>query len=181
MKKVLKKAFRMDTVPYTPPEGKKEICLPQVNDIPADCLRAVKIDGVARRYPINPKQRKAVDEQIKNVWNLFGGIIDCLPLEICGIYVYDMNECKGMFATSDGVESEQPGKRAVIGIAVSAIERGGEYLAFLLMHEISHIAAGAAGHSPHYEAFLDWMILNFNRRYGANIRNDYVNFNDEEP
>lgn len=180
----MKRAFRADSRPYSLPAVSAEhIQPPALNDIPSQALRQMQSEGLSRRFPISEEQEAMVNQQIRQVWSVADLYLPLLSFPVAGVFSFNMAECKGDFKQVDGICCNQTSptgeKLSLIGLDISAIEQGGKYVAFLLLHELAH-ATGTGDHSPHYHAFLDNLIAAYNHIYGTDIQNDYSSFNEED-
>ena len=125
------------------------------------------------------EERGNVEKWAAMVWELIGGTMQKFPHPVSGLYLYDHRQCSGDFFEAEAICSNQVHtktgeKRSIIGLDIEPVRRGGEYLAFLLLHEIAHAATAAAGHGGHFHQYLDYMILTFNQKYGTSLENDYI-------
>lgn len=93
------------------------------------------------------------------------------------IYLYNMGEQGTVkLRKSDGISwkyrDPKNGKVSyAIGISVEGLEAGTEYVQFLLLHELAHVAT-EADHTTAFHEQLNEMIRKFNAETGAMITND---------
>lgn len=166
--------FRCDSKQYIPKNG-----VPELNDVPADFLRQAKKEGLPTMKQPTEEERKVIEEQVSRVWALIGDTFLAYPYPVCGLYLFDDAAYSGELAGADGIccnrsNEESETKFSIIAIGESAAQRGGDYLAFLLLHEITHAATATAKHDEHFHIYLDYLLLSFNQRYGTTLKNDYI-------
>lgn len=159
--------------------------IPVLNSVPTGFLDTVKGDGLKRIVPADAATSKLIMQTVIRVWRILANTAPLYPFPVCGLFLYDPTECGGEFAVSNGIclQQQQIGsgdQRAIIGLATSAVSRGEDYTAFVLLHEIAHAATGD-GHTMQFQQYLDYLILTYNAKYGTNLQNDYSGgFDDEE-
>ena len=152
--------------------------VPEINDVPAQFLYEKKQDGLSGLYRPSGNAFTRFRRVLSTVWDDFREEIESpLHSPIMGVFCYRAAECKGLLAESDGITILW-NDRNYIGMEESAISAEEEYLTFVLIHELCHAICGVA-HTPHYEAKLDDLLLQFNHLHGTDLKNDYVTFNDE--
>lgn len=152
--------------------------MPELNKVSEKFLLAQAESGLAGMVEPTEEERKNVQEWGEKVWDMLGDTVQKFPYPIVGLYMYDHTKCTKMFAGLEGVCSNQQHtetgeRRAIIGLDVDPVRRGGQYLAFLLLHEIAHAATAAIGHDDHFHQYLDYLIYSFNSEYGTSLVNDY--------
>ncbi|MDE7172281.1 MAG: hypothetical protein K2O11_10490 [Oscillospiraceae bacterium] len=115
---------------------------------------------------------------------IFTGIILALQRVIMKsslslVYCYDQRQQPPNLAGFDGYSSvhihEPDGRRvSSIGVSVQALQRGDEYAAFVLLHELAHITGRSEPeHGKLFHIWLDMLIASYNEATSAKIINDY--------
>lgn len=165
--------FRCDSKHYIPKNG-----TPELNDVPAEFLRQANKEGLPLMKRPTDEERKAIEEQVSRVWALIGDTFLEYPYPVCGLYLFDDIAYSGENAGADGICCSRSNEEAatnfsIIAIGESAVQRGEDYLAFLLLHEITHAATATGKHDEHFHLYLDYLLLSFNQRYGTALKNDY--------
>lgn len=100
-----------------------------------------------------------------------------LVVKLATIYLYKMDEQgNAELRASDGMSwkycDEKTGTVSyAVGISVEGLEFGDEYVQFLLLHELAHVATDA-DHTTAFHDQLNEMIQKFNTETGATIIND---------
>lgn len=153
--------------------------VPALNRVPKAFLDEQKENGLAGLVEPTAEERENLQEWAAKVWELLESTMQEFPCPVAGMYLYDHRQCSGDFSEAEAICSNQEHtgtgvKRAIIGVDIEPVRRGGEYLAFLLLHEIAHAATAAATHDSHYHQYLNYLIYVFNAEYGTSLVNDYV-------
>lgn len=115
---------------------------------------------------------------------IFTGVIFALQRVIMKsslslVYCYDQRQQPPNLAGFDGyssVHTHEPDGRRVssIGVSVQALQMGDEYAAFILLHELAHVTGrNEPEHGQLFHAWLDMLIVSYNKATGAKIINDY--------
>lgn len=151
---------------------------PALNDVPAGFVRDITRIGCPGLLQPTKQEQTIINEQLEKVWKLIGDTMREYPYPVVGVYLYDDYSAEGEYCMADGMCSNQAStentpRRAIIGIGRSAVNRGSDYLAFLLLHEIAHAAAGI-GHDDGFHQYLDYLIMSYNHEYGTELKNDYL-------
>lgn len=100
-----------------------------------------------------------------------------LVAKLATIYLYNMGEQRNEeLRQSDGMSWKYCDERTgnvsyAIGISVEGLEAGAEYVQFLLLHELAHVATDS-DHTTAFHYQLNEMIQKFNAETGATITND---------
>lgn len=150
----------------------------QINDLPYQFRYAQYQLGLYSLYAPTETELSLLSDAVKRAWELFSEELNNpLHAPVAGLFCYDMDRCSGKFNTADAICCPSPDGH-YIGVSQQAVERGGEYVQFLLIHELVHALTDTV-HTPHYEATLDEMLMRYNARFGTNLKNDYATFNDE--
>lgn len=152
--------------------------MPELNKVPKEFLLEQAESGLAGMVEPTAEERENVQEWGEKVWDMLGDTVQKFPYPVAGLYLYDHTQCTKMFALCEGICSNQQhtetgGQRAIIGLDVEPVRRGGPYLAFLMLHEISHAATAATEHGDHFHQYLDYLLHCFNAEYGTSLVNDY--------
>ena len=153
--------------------------VPALNRAPKAFLDEQKENGLAGLVEPTAEERGNVEKWAAMVWGLIGSAMQKFPYPVAGLYLYDHRQCSGDFGISEGICSCQRNagtgeKRAIIGLDIEPVRRGGEYLAILLLHEIAHAATAEAGHDGNFHQYLDYLIYVFNAEFGTSLENDYI-------
>lgn len=153
--------------------------VPALNRVPKAFLEEQKENGLAGLVEPTAEERENLQEWAAMVWELLGSTVQKFSYPIAGLYLYDHRQCSGDFSEAEGICSNQAHtgtgeKRAIIGLDIEPVRRGGSYLAFLLLHEIAHAATAAAGHDGHFHQYLNYLLYIFNQKYGTSLMNDYI-------
>ena len=153
--------------------------MPELNKVPKAFLEEQKENGLAGLVEPTAEERGNVEKWSAKVWELIGGTMQKFPYPVAGLYLYDHRQCSGDFfeaeaICSNQIHTETGEKRSIIGLDIEPVRRGGEYLAFLLLHEVAHAATAAAGHDGHFHQYLDYLLFSFNERFGTSLVNDYI-------
>lgn len=152
-----------------------------VNDLPSRFMLEQRQEGLKLYYP-NYRETIVLNEALRRAAALFGDEIHSpLHAPIVGFFCYDMQRCGGAYREADAIcaftDIDGPNGFYCIGISRQGLARGSEYAQFLVLHELAHIFA-ETGHSIHYEACLDQLLLRYNKEYGTALKNDYVSLNE---
>lgn len=145
---------------------------------------AAKIMNDNGIHPYTKDPRK-IDQLRKTI----AKVIDAGLLEIIRnsglirVFLYDdskpqpdsMNGADGVCFWAENPENSAD-IRCVIGIGLSALERGESYLIFLFFHELTHgqLRYGEHNHDSIFHNLLDHILLLYDTRTGEAIENDYV-------
>lgn len=153
--------------------------VPTLNKVPKAFLEEQKENGLAGLVEPTVEERENLQEWAAKVWELLGSTMQEFPYPVAGMYLYDHRQCSGDFSEAEAICSNQEhtgtgAKRAIIGVDIEPVRRGGEYLAFLLLHEIAHVATAAAGHDDHFHQYLNYLLYSVNQKYGTSLVNDYI-------
>lgn len=153
--------------------------VPTLNKVSKAFLEEQKENGLAGLVEPTAEERENLQEWAAKVWELLESTMQKFPYPVAGLYLYDHRQCSGDFGISEAicsnqVHTETGAKRAIIGVDIEPVRRGGSYLAFLLLHEIAHAATAAAGHNTRFHQYLDYLLHCFNVEYGTSLVNDYV-------
>lgn len=153
--------------------------VPELNRVPKAFLEEQKENGLAGLVEPTAEERENLQEWAAMVWELVGGAMQKFPHPVVNLYLYDRGQCSGDFFEAEAICSNQEhtgtgAKRAIIGVDIEPVRRGGEYLAFLLLHEIAHAATAAAGHDCRFHQYLNYLLFSFNQKYGTSLMNDYI-------
>ena len=151
--------------------------LPILNDVPAAFVRDITQIGCPGLLQPTQQEKALVEEQLEKVWQLIGDTMAEYPFPVVGVYLYDDLQAADEYYMTVGMCNQQAGmdkasSRALIGIGRSAVKRGDDYLAFVLLHEMAH-AATSVNHDDRFRQYLDYLIMSYNREYGTEIENDY--------
>ncbi|MBR0205629.1 MAG: hypothetical protein IJQ45_02665 [Clostridia bacterium] len=122
-----------------------------------------------------------------HVQDVFSGEV-VIP-DISYVCTYDMAaQPKGASSrTADAVAYfTTNGETKLYGLAVSvqAICKGGDYLLFVIIHELAHIILEAAGkngemsHDEVFEAYLLELLRYFNEQTGKHLKNDFSGYGE---
>ena len=169
----MKQVYRFDKRPYRP-----QLSVPALNAVPDDYITGEMKKGLAQTVEPTAADLKLIQEQTANVWELLRDEMVDYPYPVYGLFLFDHTQCSGEYGNIDGICSFQRnlstgGKRSIIGINTHAVHEGADFLAFVLLHEVSHAAIGEDGHSVRFHQYLNGLIARFNQRYGATLENDY--------
>lgn len=153
--------------------------VPTLNKVPKAFLEEQKENGLAGLVEPTAEERGNVEKWAAMVWELLESTMQKFPYPVAGLYLYDHRQCSGDFfeaeaICSNQVHTETGEKRSFIGFDIEPVRCGGEYLAFLLLHEIAHAATAAARHDDHYHQYLNYLLYSFNAEYGTSLVNDYA-------
>ena len=97
--------------------------------------------------------------------------------QLTTVYLYKMDkQGNAELRASDGMSWKYCDKKTgkvsyAIGISVEGLEFGVEYVQFLLLHELAHVATDS-DHTTAFHDQLNKMIQKFNAETGATITND---------
>ncbi len=189
--KQLKRVVRCDTMPWSllgrrsgrlDGDGGFDLT---VNNVCADFIWENRQEGL-RLYQPNTLEKNQLITELKIAWSIFDEEIRS-PLHppVIGVFMYDSAKCQKDYSVADAMcvssAAGQGSPYFCIGFDIQALKHGPDYTQFLILHELAHALAWDCGHSPHFEALLDTMILRFNIATGRELDNDYSTFNDEEP
>lgn len=153
----------------------------RINDLPYQFRYAQYQAGLHSLYEPTEAELGVLSSAVKRAWALFGDELNSPCHDpIIGLFCFDCEQCSGDFRNADGICCSSP-DGDYIGFAKQALEQGSEYMQFLLLHELAHSIAAPEGHSPHYEALLNRWLACYNARFGLDLGNDLVTYNDERP
>lgn len=152
--------------------------MPELNKVPEGFLLEQKESGLVGLVEPTREEWENMQKWASMVWDMLGDTVNKFRYPIFGLYLYDHRQCNGDFSICEGICSNQENtetgmKRSIIGIDIEPARRGGEYLAFLLLHEAVHAATGIVGHDNHFHQYLDYLIVCFNGKFGTQLANDY--------
>lgn len=135
----------------------------------------------ARYEELKTALAKIVDGGLQNFFN---------DADVLRVFLFDENENTHVdfLAGADGVclwqEADRNAaiKSCVIGVGLSALERGEDYLIFLLLHELTHglLRFSEHDHEAKFHNQLDYLISLFNSHTGMSIGNDYSQLPESE-
>ncbi|MCD8051277.1 MAG: hypothetical protein LUE89_06320 [Clostridiales bacterium] len=117
------------------------------------------------------------------VWSLFYGdfVKDGKPV-LTVLFTWDGETSTGDFAPpNDGIYCGW-GDCAGIGVEKAAFLHDGDYLAFLILHELAHLRMGGGegdGHDADFENQLQYLLSVYNDAYGTHLINDFAGYKGE--
>ena len=141
-------------------------------------LRRVKQQGII--FSDDPQARAAIREAFAKIFLALPDVVRNSSLSL--LYPYEMSRQPPEISTCDGFSSVsehfQNGRQvASIGISVEAIRRGPDYTALIALHELAHITLDSrfakGQHGGMFHLWLDYLLLEYNKFHGKNVRNDY--------
>lgn len=161
----------------------KRVVPPQLNRISAEDLQRMERDGLGRLYTPNRKEAERLEKVFGQVWSLFyGDFVKDGKLVLTALFTWDGDTSTGVFGPpNDGICCCW-GDHAGIGVEKAAFLRDGDYMAFLLLHELAHIIrSGDEGedHDTDFEDLLDYLLLQYNKTFGTHLQNDFAGYKGE--
>lgn len=121
---------------------------------------------------------------MNRVFELFSDLIERKTL--AGFFLWDSDKNTGSYAPNHfcavtvlyGIGKNQ--WAYAIGFSLQMKDYSDYDFQLVVLHEFAHLLAWAnPGHPPHWHAFLNWMLDQYNAKYGTELKNDYDQFNDE--
>lgn len=129
----------------------------------------------------NPQYESAVNARVEVIWKIFWEQLEQKPL--VGLYLFDPALQGEGYQGFSGITTpfEYAHKTVYfVGLSSELFEGPEEQQYFVILHEFAHVLAWSdQGHEPHWHAFLNTMLVEFNRQTGMCIMNDYNQFNDD--
>lgn len=118
---------------------------------------------------------KRLEGIMRKIQELFSEVIG--EVSMC-LYCYDNERSMRSFSVADGMWSFN-GNLHAIGIGTKAFDESDDYLAFLILHEITHMLIGSGEHNEEFHQYLDYLIMKFNEAYDTKLQNDYSGYRGE--
>lgn len=165
-------------------EKQKRVAPPQLNQIPAETLARMERDGLGRLYTPNHKEAERLEKVFGQVWDLFYD--DCVkdgkPV-LTVLFTWDGATSTGDFAPPNDAIYCGWEDHAGIGVEKAAFLHDGDYLAFLLLHELAHLRMGGGeegeAHNADFENQLQYLLGVYNDACGAHLENDFAGYKGE--
>lgn len=159
-------------------EDERKIFPPPLNQIPAADLQRMKRDGLGNLYAPMQAETEALEKIIRKAWDLFYDdfMKDGSPI-VSTLFTWDGETSTGDFEPSNDAICCCWEDHAGIGIEKAAFshENLENYLALLLLHELTHLLV-EGDHTADYENYLSYLIIAYNRAYGTNLVNDFSGY-----
>lgn len=120
---------------------------------------------------------------IGRVFDLFSDLIS--RKNLTGFFLWDRENSTGAYSHFDAVTvlcgmGKNQESEYKIGFPIQMGDYSDHDFQLIVLHEFAHLLSWAMpGHPPHWHAFLNWMLDQYNAKYGTEIKNDYDQYNDE--